>query len=325
MKDDNDNLHIGHWTDDPAQREDLLLRVDPHIKSISRYVARRHSVEHHGEDIGSGIRTELWQRIMERQDEPFAMDSAKAAAESLIKNYVIFKIAGRLAGKIARQESRLEYTQAEELERVRQPDLRPDLETQAFAIAKGLSLTSVEAKCTKTESEVFCLEGLRRAGVADLPDDVLERVAEAAGISGSKVRAHNQDHKEHGQDPRVRKAWSRACAKITKTFTRAELASFLVIVLALSLALFNAVHQGRSIHQKAFVNQGSFIHQPEFAPQDNLIHQPEFAHQGSFHQPEFAHQGNLIHQPQFAHQGNLVHQPDFERQGLVITNRDQTA
>ena len=311
MKDDKDNLHIGHWTDDPAQRDELWRRLDPHIKSISRYVARRHGVERHHEDIASGAWAELWQWVRERDlDGPFAKDSAKEAAESLIKNYEIFRIAGKLAGRIARQESRFEYTQAEELERVRQPDLQPDLETKAFAIAKGLSLTSVEAHLTAKENEFYCLEGFRRTGIADVPDHVLDRVAPIAGTSGAKVRAHIHDHEEHGQDPRVRKGWSRACVKVRKAFydkerkdfDRERFTSFLVIVLALTLALFNAGHRGRSIHQKGFVNQDSFVHQPEFAHQDNLIHQPEFAHQGT-----------------------LVHQPDFAHQGLVITNDHQTA
>jgi hypothetical protein len=280
MKDQANNLQVACWTDDPAQREKFLTEVGPRIDRESKKMAHRYGVGMYHEDIKSEIQAELLQQMLEIDgDGPFAKDSPKEAADFFLEkeNYRIRERARSLARKIARKQSR----QAEILADVRQPDLPPEIKTQLFAIAKSLPrITSGTPNLTPRDSDIFRKEVLRQVGIDVLDAPIFDQVAQAAGISSSKQRAYNEYHEEHGQNSvSDRKAWSRARAKVVKAFTRAKLISLLVIVFALSLALYNGSHQSRSSHQGDFVNQDRFSHQNALAHQGSKIHQIGRAHQ----------------------------------------------
>jgi hypothetical protein len=274
MKGETNNLQVARWTDDPAQQEEFLTEIGPRIKSQSKSMAHRYRVKNHWEDIASEIGVEFLQRMhKEDADGPFAKDSPKEAADFLLEkeNYQIRERARSLARKEAKKQSR----QAEILADVRQPDLSPEIETQLFAIAKSLPrITSEIPDFTPRDNDIARKEWLRQVGIDDLPAPIFDQVAQAAGISGSEEREYIKDHDENGHSSASdRKAWSRASAKVAKAFTRAKLASLLMLVFALSLALCSAIHQGRAIHQNAFVNQGSFTHRNDRARRGNLSHQ----------------------------------------------------
>jgi hypothetical protein len=132
-----------------------------------------------------------------------------------------------------------------------------------LAIAESIPrVISETPNLTSRESEILCLETLRQVGIDDIPASKFDQVAQAAGTSGPKLRAHVEDYDENGHlSASDRKALSRARAKVLKVLTRAKLVSLLVIVFALSLALYKGIHQGRSSHQNDFVKQSCFSHQ----------------------------------------------------------------
>jgi hypothetical protein len=211
--------------------------------------------------------------------------------------------------------------QADELAKVRQPDLPPDVENDLFAIAKCLPIiVSKTLGITPRESEVLCLETLRVSHVDDLPESTIYQVARAAGITGPKQLEFNKYHDENGHlSPSDRKALSRARAKVAKALTRAALTSLLAITFALSLALLNAIHQGRSDHQNALVHQGNLIdevalaHQDTFSDeiarnhQDNLSGEVAYAHQGKLGDKiARTHQRKLLNEVTSTHQSNLI-------------------
>lgn len=285
-------LYVERWTDDPAQQEKFLTLVGPKIVCESRYMANRYRVGNYYEDIASDIRAQLLERMHKRDaDGPFAKDSATEAASLLLdsSNFQIREWARPIARKIGRRQSR----QADVLAGVREPDLPQDIATQLLSIARGLPLVISEARnLTSMESKVFRMESLRRAGVDDLPAEIFDQAAQASGISSSELREFNKDHEQQGHlSEAKRKTWSRARAKVKNALSRAKVASLLAIVFALSLALFNATHQDRFIHQPDVAHQGgNLIHQPDVAEQSMLAHQTGFAHQS----------GNFVHQPDCA-------------------------
>lgn len=293
----SNNLHAPRWTDDPAQREEILTKVGSRIDSQSKSMARRYRVGMNREDIKSEIQVELLRQMNEPDtDGPFAKDTPEEAAAFLLanENYEIRELARSHARKEAKTQSR----QSEIMDDVRQPDLPPDVLTELSVVVNSLPrIFSETPDLTAREWEILLLETLRLSMVDDLPASELDQFAQAAGTSGPKLRAHVEGHdKQRCLSPRDRKALSRARAKVKKAVTKAKLKSFLAIVFALSLPLLNATHQGRSSHQKALVNQGSFTHQNALAHQGNLID----------HQNALAHQENLSHQNALAHQISLV-------------------
>jgi hypothetical protein len=215
------------------------------------------------------------------------------------------------ARKIARNRKRL--GQADVLENVCQRDLPQDVEKQLFAIAKALPrVISETANLTSRESEILCLETLRRSEVDDLSAPVFDQVAQAAGTSGPKLRAHVEDHEAHGHlSASDRKAWSRAHDKVAKALTRAALTSLLAIAFALSfalsLALLNAINQGRSLHQNAFVNQASSIDGVTLAHQSKMIDEIALGHQSnSIDGVVLAHQSKMIDEIALGHQSESI-------------------
>lgn len=287
MKSETNNPH---WTDDPAQHEKFFTEVDPTIDRESRRWARFYGVVMDREDVAQDMRLKLWLQMGKIDtDEPFAKGSPKEAADSLISNYQIREPVRSDARRLGDKQKR----QAEILAKVSPPDLPQDIETELFAIVQRLPLiASATPNFTPRDREILFKEVLRQIDLDDLPASKFDQAAQAVGISSSELRSYIKDHDEDGHSsPSDRKAWSRARAKVLKAFTRAKLASLLVIVLALSLGLYNAIRQGRSIGQDDFVNQCSSIHQNYLARPDNLIYQKARAHQI-----------NLIHRNARAHQ-----------------------
>jgi hypothetical protein len=199
--------------------------------------------------------------------------------------------------------------QADDLANVRQPDLPPDVETELFAIAKCLPIiVSKTPGITPRESEVLCLETLRISHVDDLPDTTLDQVAQTAGTTGPKQRAHNEYHNKEGHlSPSDRKALSRARAKVAKALTRAALTSLLAIIFALSLALLNAIHQGRSDHQNDLVHQGYLIDEVALSHQDKLSGEIARDYQDKLgDEIALTHQSKLLGEISSKHQRNLI-------------------
>lgn len=295
MKSETDILHKARWTDDPAQCAEFLELVSPKINSESKSGAHRYRVGDYHEDIESEIRLQLWQQMVEGStDGPFAKDSPAEAANYLLGTSGISERPRTIARRIGKRRSR----QAEILEGVCHSNMTPDIETELMAICRSFPLVMAKIpELTVRELDVLGCEILQQIDAGVLSADSFDRLAQAAGVSSDKARAYNEYHDKNGHSSDSnRKALSRARSKAKAAFydkekkalDREKFKSLLMIVLALSLALFNATHQDRSDHQNVFVNQSSFTHQPAVA-----------------------HQG-----------GNLIHQPEAARQGLVITNGD---
>ncbi|HKC63262.1 MAG TPA: hypothetical protein VKB86_06470 [Pyrinomonadaceae bacterium] len=264
MKSETNDPQAAHWTDDPAQQEKFFTEVRSRIKSQSKSAGHRYGVEDDWEDIASEVEIELWQQMPKgNSDGPFAEDSPEKAVGALSENGN-FKIRNRaksLARKIAKKRSRQDEIrevngrsiQAKTLADVRYRDMPPEIETSLVEAAKNLqSILSKIDGFTPRDNEIARKELLRQAGIDDLPAPMFDQVAEAAGVSASEQRAYNAYHEEHERNSDSdRQAWSRARRKVKKAFTKAMFVSLLMFVFALSLALCNAIHQGRSIHQIA--------------------------------------------------------------------------
>ena len=157
-------------------------------------------------------------------------------------------------------------------------------------------------------------------GIDDLPAEGINRAAKAAGASGFEVREYLKYHDEHGHSSDSdRQAWGRARAKVEKALTRAAFRGLLVILFALSLALLNAIHQGRSNHQNDLAHQSNLIdevalmHQGKFSDQiardhqDNLGVELACGHQDkSGDEIALTHQGKLSDEIALTHQSKLL-------------------
>ena len=279
MNSETKKLQVARWTDDPAQQEEFFAEVNPTIKQESRYWCGSYRVGMDREDIESDIRVRLMEQ-MRKGDGPFAKDSPKEAAACYKADYKIRNNAQWLARKERERPSR----QAQILAKVGPPDVSRDLAADLLDIARRVGIFTEMSNFTPRERDIFRKESLRRIGIDDLDVPLFDQAAQAAGISGSELRAYIENHDEEGHSSASdRKAWSRAHPKFLEAFTRAKLASLLVslsvMVFVLSLALCGAIRQGRSTHQNHFANQGSFISQDALARQDNLIEEDTRAHQ----------------------------------------------
>lgn len=278
MKTETNNLQAARWTDDPAQQEEFFTEVAPTIDNESKRWIRFYGVSVDREDMASDMRLKLCEQMGKRDtDGPFAKDSPKEAADSLIANYKIREPIRWDARKLGNKQRR----QAEILAQVGPPDLSPDIETELFAIVKSLpQIASAIPNFTRRDREIFLKEGARQIDLDDLSAEKFDQAAQALGFASSELRSYFKDHDEDGHSSASdRKAWSRARAKVAKALTQAKLISLLVIVFAVSLALYNPIHQDRAAHQNGFVNQDSLIHQPDLAYKGNLIHRKALAHQ----------------------------------------------
>jgi hypothetical protein len=277
MKDQANNLQAERWTDDPAQKEQFFTDVGPTIDRESRYWTRFHGVAMDREDIASDMRLKLCEQMGKTDtDEPFDKDSPKETADFLIANYKIREPIRSNARRLGIKQRR----QAEILAKVGPPDLPRDIERELLTTARSIGVLVELCDFTSRERDIFPKESLRQIGADDLDAPLLDQAAQYAGTSGPEVRAHIKDHDEAGHlSARDRKVWSRACAKVREAFDRAKLASLLVVVLALSLALLSSIHQRRSLHQNDLVNQGSLINEIALAHQSTKIHQDTLAHQ----------------------------------------------
>jgi hypothetical protein len=290
-------------------------------------MAYLYGVGMHLEDIESEVKDKLWRQMLEVDTGgPFAKDTPKEAADFFLEktNFRIREWARLSARKEADERKKQsgqaddladvcwpkkQARQADEIANVRQRDLPPDVETELFAIAKSLPrITSATPNLTPRDSDIVRKEVLRQAGIDDLPAPIFDQVAQAAGISSSELRAHVENHDEHGHlSPSDRKAWSRARGKIAKALTRAALTSLLAVVFALSVALLNATHQGRLSHQNDFVNQGSLIEEKASTHQRSLTDEVASTHQRNLtDEVASTHQRNLIDPIARDHQGNLL-------------------
>jgi hypothetical protein len=323
MESDTNNLQAARWTADPAQQEKFFAAVGPRINAESRSIARKYGLGMYHEDIRSDIEIKLLQQMSKiNTDGPFAKDSPEEAATSLLENgnFLIHNLARSLAGEEA-DRRRKQSRQAEILAHVGPPDLRPDAEKVLFALAESLPrVVSKTPDLTSREIEILRLEGLRCNNVDDLPTPIFDQVAQAAGTSGPELRAHIEDHDERGHlSPRDRKTLSRARAKVKKVLTAAAAMSLLTIVFALSVALLDAIHQGRSIRQNDSVKQASLIDEIALTHQDKLSNEIALDHQGYLtDEIALTHQGYLTDEVALDHQGYLVDEIALDHQGDLI-------
>lgn len=336
MKGDTDNPQGVRWTDDPVQQEKFFTEVGPRIASESGHIVRRYRVGMCQEDVESEVNVKLMQQMRNgNSDGPFAKGSPEEAAGVLSenKNYAIRELARPPARKEARTQSR----QAEIFADLGAPDVTPDKEKELLELAEGIGrVSSVIPNFTPRDRDIFCKEMFRLMGIDDLPAEGIDQAAKAAGASGFEVRAYLEYHDEHGHSSeRDRKAWSRARAKVEKALTRAAFRWLLAIVFALTLALLNAIHQGRSDHQNDLAHQGNLIdevalaHQGKFSDeiardhQDNLSDEIARDHQDKLgDEIALTHQDKLIDEIALTHQSKLldemasVHQRNLIREAL---------
>ncbi len=281
MKTKSNNLQVARWTEDPALQEEFFTEIAPTIDDESKRWIRFYGISVDRKDLASEMRLKLWQQMREKPtDGPFAKDSPKEAADSLKATFEIREPIRWDARKLGNKQRR----QADILAQVGPPDLPRDIETELFAIVESLPrIASATPNFTQRDRDILFKEVARQIGLDDLSAEKFDQAAQALEVSSSELRSYFKDHDRYGHScARDRKAWSRARAKVVKALTKAKLMSLLVIVLAVSLALYS--------HQNDSVDQGTSIRQNALRHQENLIEGNVLAHQGLIRQKARAQQ-----------------------------------
>lgn len=272
----SNNLQSGHWCDDPTQCEAFLTQVGSRIVGETKFISRWYKVERYQEDIAEDIKIWFLQQMQDK-NSPFAEASFEEATNIFLgeKDYRIRGQTRLIARKISRKQAKEQPTQAEILAGVRQPELALDEEKELRRIAESIPRIESKVDFTSREIEIFGKETLRQTGIGNLPDSILDEVAQIAGVFGAEQRAYNQYHDKNGKNSDSdRKAYSRAKAKVKKVFDKVKLMSLLAIVFTFSLGLFISVNKEDSGHQKVFVsiNKEDSGHQKDFISQNFTTH-----------------------------------------------------